>query len=48
VLDQAADSFYVRTTDQKRLLDADPIERLRRDLIAVVGGDPDAPLHAHA
>ncbi|HEU4430274.1 MAG TPA: [protein-PII] uridylyltransferase [Myxococcota bacterium] len=48
VLDQAADSFYVRSTDQKRLLDADAIERLRRDLVAVVGGDPDAPLHAHA
>ncbi len=47
VLDQAADSFYVKTPDQKRLLDPDEVERLQRDLFAVVGGSPGAPAHAH-
>ena len=47
VLDQAADSFYVKTPDQKRLLDPEAMERLRRDLMTVVGGDPSAAVHAH-
>jgi [protein-PII] uridylyltransferase len=47
VLDQAADSFYVKTTEQKRLLDPDDVERLQQDLLAVVGGAADAPAHAH-
>lgn len=47
VLDQAADTFYVKTSDQKRLLDPDAVERLQRDLRAVVGDSPDAVAHAH-
>jgi [protein-PII] uridylyltransferase len=48
VLDQAADSFYVKTPREKRLLNKRSIERLRRDLLAVVGGDPAAtPQHIH-
>jgi [protein-PII] uridylyltransferase len=47
VLDQAADSFYVKTADQKRLLDPDDVERLQQDLLAVVGGAAERPAHAH-
>jgi len=47
VLDQAADSFYVKTPDQKRLLDADDVERLQQDLLAVVGAAAGASAHAH-
>ncbi len=39
VLDQAADSFYVKTADQKRVLDSEKVEELRCDLLQVVGGD---------
>jgi [protein-PII] uridylyltransferase len=47
VLDQAADSFYVKTPDQKRLLDSEAVEGLQRDLLAVVGVTPGATVHAH-
>jgi [protein-PII] uridylyltransferase len=47
VLDQAADSFYVKTSREKRLLSKRSIERLRRDLLAAVGGDVAAPQHTH-
>ena len=33
VLDQAADTFYVKTADQKRLLDRERVAALRRDLL---------------
>ncbi len=42
VLDQAADTFYVKTADQKRLLDPARVEALRRDLLIAVGGDPES------
>jgi [protein-PII] uridylyltransferase len=45
VLDQAADSFYVKTPDEKRLLDPDDVVRLRRALLRVVGGDSEAEAH---
>jgi [protein-PII] uridylyltransferase len=48
VLDQAADTFYVKTPDQKRLLDPDAIESLHRDLASVVGAAVGAAAHAHA
>jgi [protein-PII] uridylyltransferase len=48
VLDQAADSFYVKTPDQKRLLDDDAVERLQRDLLAVVGSPSASTAQAQA
>jgi [protein-PII] uridylyltransferase len=48
VLDQAADSFYVKTSDQKRLLDDAAVERLQSDLLGVVGGAAGGPALAHA
>ena len=40
VLDQVADTFYVKGPDGKKLMDPQAIEALRRDLLKVVGGDP--------
>jgi [protein-PII] uridylyltransferase len=48
VLDQAADSFYVKSSDQKRLLDDDAVDRLQRDLLVVVGGSAGGQALAHA
>ncbi len=38
VLDQAADSFYVKTAEQKRLTDPEAIERLEQALMRAVAG----------
>ena len=40
VLDQVADTFYVKGPDGKKLMDPRAIEFLRRDLLKVGGGDP--------
>ena len=40
VLDQVADTFYVKGPDGKKLMDPPAIEVLRRDLLKVGGGDP--------
>ena len=39
VLDQVADTFYVKGPDGKKLMNPQAIEALRRDLLKVVGGD---------
>jgi [protein-PII] uridylyltransferase len=39
VLDQVADTFYVKGPDGKKLTDPQAIEALRRDLLEVVGED---------
>ncbi len=47
MLDQVADTFYVKDARQKRLLDPEEVERLQRELLAVVSGTPGAAAHAH-
>ena len=39
VLDQVADTFYVKGPDGKKLVDPQAIEALRRDLLKVGGGN---------
>jgi [protein-PII] uridylyltransferase len=39
VLDQIADTFYVKTADQKRLTDPRAISKLREALLAAAGGE---------
>jgi len=40
VLDQVADTFYVKGPDGKKLTDPQAVESLRRDLLAVAGEEP--------
>jgi [protein-PII] uridylyltransferase len=41
VLDQVADTFYVKDGSQKRLTDAEAVERLRQALVETAGATPD-------
>jgi [protein-PII] uridylyltransferase len=43
VLDQVADTFYVKDGSQKRLTDAEAVERLRAALVETAGTAPDEP-----
>jgi [protein-PII] uridylyltransferase len=43
VLDQVADTFYVKDGSQKRLTDAVAVERLREALVETAGAPPDEP-----
>jgi [protein-PII] uridylyltransferase len=43
VLDQVADTFYVKDGSQKRLTDTEAVERLREALVETAGAPPDEP-----
>ena len=43
VMDQIADTFYLKDAEGKKILDAERIEGLRRDLLRAAEGEPGAP-----
>lgn len=42
VMDQVADTFYLKDRERKKIVDAARIEQLRADLLGVAEGEPDA------